>query len=66
MKGWLREVKRKKEPVRIRWEILVRLVKWTFRYGTPPEELTWAIMVLIPKGMGEYRGIGIVEVACKV
>ena len=37
-----------------------------FGGGTPPEDLTWATMVLIPKGKGEFWGIGIVEVAWKV
>ena len=49
-----------------RWELLVRLVNWTFGDGTLPEELAWATMVIIPKGMGGCWGIGIVEVAWKV
>ena len=49
LKRWLREETRKKEPVRIRWELLVILVHQTFRDGTPPEELVWATMVLILK-----------------
>ena len=45
--------------MRRQWELLARLVQWTFRDGTPPEEL-------IPEGKGEFRGIGLVEVARKV
>ena len=52
--------------MRKRWEILVRLVQLIFRDRTPPAYIAWATMVLIPKGKGEYRGIGIVEVAWKV
>ena len=66
LKGWLREATHTKAPSQRRWEILVRLLHWTFRDGTPPEELTWATMVLIPKGKGEFRGIIIEEVAWKV
>ena len=36
LKGWLRESPRKKEPVRRRWEVLVRLVQRMFGYGDPP------------------------------
>ena len=42
------------------------LVQRTFEDGTSPAELAWMTMSLIPKGKGEYRGIGIVEVAWKV
>ena len=41
---------------------MVRLLQRTFREGTPPEDLAWATMVLIPKGEGEFWGIGLVEV----
>ena len=66
LKGWLREATRKKELVRERWALLVRLVQQTFGYRVPPEELAWNTMVFIPKGNGEYQGIGLVEVAYKV
>ena len=33
---------------------------------TVPEEIDWVEMVFLPKGEGEYRGIGIVEVLWKV
>ena len=52
LNGWIQEAKRKKEPVRRRWELLVRLVQQKFEDGTPPEELVWATMVLILKGKG--------------
>ena len=45
---------------------MVRLVQLIFRDRTPPAYIAWVTMVLIPKGKGEYRGIGIVEVAWKV
>ena len=66
MKGWLRETPRKMELVSRRWELVAILVQPTFGDKTPPAELAWGIMVLIPKGKGEYQGIRIVEVACKV
>ena len=31
-----------------------------------PEEVAWDTMIFLPKGRGEHRGIGIVEVVWKV
>ena len=36
------------------------------RDGDLAEEVTWQAVVLIPKGKGDYRGIGLVEVMWKV
>ena len=66
LKFWLREATRAKAPVWRRWELLVRLLHRMFEDGTPPEDLAWATMVLIPKGKGGFRGIGLVKVAWKV
>ena len=37
-----------------------------FRDGKVPVEIAWVKMVLIPKGKGDYRDIGLVEVLWKV
>ena len=66
LKEWLNEAKREKDPVDRRWELVVRLVQVLFRDGTLPVDIVWEKMVLIPKGKGEYRGIGLVEVLWKV
>ena len=66
LKGWCKEAKRKKNPEGKRWELAVRLVQVTFRDRMVPDEITWLMMVLLPKRKGEYRGIGIVEVLWKV
>ena len=52
LKGWLRESIRNKDPVRRRWELVVRLDNIKFGDGTLPAELSWATMVIIPKGKG--------------
>ena len=44
------------------WERVVELVQTAFWYGELAEEATWQAVVLIPKGKGDYRGIGLVEV----
>ena len=48
------------------WERVVELVQTAFRNGDLAEEATWQAVVLIPKGKGEYRGIGLVELMWKV
>ena len=45
---------------------MVSVIKVAFREGYIPEALMWKTMVLIPKGGGEYRGIGLVETIWKV
>ena len=45
---------------------MVDLVQTAFREGDLAEESTWQAVVLIPKGKGDSRGIGLVEVMWKV
>ena len=45
---------------------MVRLIMLEVAEGDLPEELTWAIMVLLLKEKGDYQGIVRVEVAWKV
>ena len=45
---------------------MLELVQTAFRDGDIAEEATWQAVVLIPKGKGDYRGIGLVEVMWKV
>ena len=44
------------------WERVVELIQTAFRDGELAEEATWQAVVLILKGKGDYRGIGLVEV----
>ena len=48
------------------WARVVDLVQTAFREGDLVEKSTWQAVVLIPKGKGDYRGIGLVEVMWKV
>ena len=48
------------------WERMVALVREAFMEGLMAEEALCQAMVLIPKGKGDYRGIGFVEVMWKV
>ena len=45
---------------------MVWIIQLAFSEVTFLEDLTWATLILLLKGKGEYRGIGIVEVAWKV
>ena len=47
------------------WGKVVELTQTAFRDGNLAEEATWQTVVLIPKGKGEFWGIGLVEVICK-
>ena len=48
-----------------KWEKVVELVHIALHYGVLAEEASWQAVVLIPKGGGDYRGIGLVEVMWK-
>jgi hypothetical protein len=43
------------------WHLFVQLVQAAWTHGTIPHQLLWIIVVLIPKGGGDYCGIGLLE-----
>jgi hypothetical protein len=45
---------------------MVELVQHAFETGELPTELPWSVLVLIPKGSGGCRGIGLLEICWKV
>ena len=45
---------------------VVEITQTAFWEGKLSEEAMWQTVVLIPIGKKEYRGIGLVEVTCKV
>ena len=54
MKGWIQEGTHKKDPLRRRWKLVVKIGKKTFGDRTPLAELSWATMFLTLKGKEEY------------
>ena len=48
------------------WGRVMEIIQTAFRDRELAEEITWHAVVLIPKGKGDYRGIGLVEVMWKV
>ena len=47
------------------WEMVAELLQLEFWEGVLAEEAAWHAVVLIPKGGGDYRSIGLVEVIWK-
>ena len=50
----------------MKWEMVMELIQTALREGELAEEAAWQAVVLIPKGGGDYRRIGFVEVIWKV
>jgi hypothetical protein len=44
----------------------MKLVTTVWEAGTIPQQLGWIIVVLIPKGGGDYRGISLLEPIWKI
>ena len=44
----------------------MEMTQTAFREGKLVEEATWKTVIMIPKGKGEFRRIGLVEVTWKV
>ncbi len=59
-----------KEETIVGWgytlRIFVKLMQTIWERGSVPEQMTWEIIVLLPKRGGNYRGIGLLEHFWKV
>jgi hypothetical protein len=66
LKEWQAAAIRGANPDSKRWETFVQLVQHVFESGEVPQELSWSVLVLIPKGSGGCRGIGLLEVVWQV
>ncbi len=74
IKEWLRGIRWEEDPQRAgggpsdgdHWCLFVQLVQSAWTHGEIPCQLLWIIVVLIPKGGGDYRGIGLLEPIWKV
>jgi len=74
LKGWLKgarlEENPKTGPANVGagedWEALVKLVQAVWDKGKIPTQLGWVVTVLIPKGGGDYRCIGLLEPIWKI
>jgi hypothetical protein len=71
LKEWLADMKRKEaedgvEGIGDCWRSFVTLLQAVWESGTVPTQMTWMIIVLLPKGGGDYRGIGLLDPIWKV
>jgi exonuclease III len=48
------------------WKQICKTVQQIFETGDIPQEMTWSILVLIPKTSGGARGIGLLETMWKI
>ena len=73
-KEWLWGISQEDDPERLggspgngdHWRLFVQLVQVAWTHGEIPRQLLWIIVILIPKGGGDYRGIGLLEPIWKV
>jgi hypothetical protein len=63
---WLNAAERENNPDTSRWNKMVELVQHAFETGELPTKLPWSVLVLIPKGSGGCRGIGLLEICWRV
>ena len=74
VKAWLHGIKLEEDPkvgpnnigAGDNWRKFVMLVQAIWDHGEIPPQLLWVIMVLIPKGGGDYHRIGLMEPMWKV
>jgi hypothetical protein len=66
LKEWLAAAVREADPDTQIWCVFVELIHHIFRSSQLPTELSWSLLVLIPKDSGGCRGIGLLEVVWKV
>jgi hypothetical protein len=71
IKVWLRNAVRKEEEdgdigLGDKWCTFVRLMQAIWEHGSVLEQMRWEIIVLLPKGNGEYPGIGLLDPFRKV
>ena len=66
LKDWMQAAYREENHDPLRWNLLVELVQHVFVTGEISTQMTWAIVVLLPKSDGGVRGIGLLDVIWKL
>jgi hypothetical protein len=49
-----------------KWWIFLELIQVIWDRGEIPEQMSWMVIVLLPKGGGDFRGIGLLDPCWKV
>ena len=63
LKEWVKEAYRDVDPYQGNWDRVVDLIQTCFRERQVPTQMSWSTVVLLPKGNGDYRGIGLLEIS---
>jgi hypothetical protein len=72
LKEWLANVKQEEpedggvERLGNQWQLFVTLLRTIWATGSVPTQMSWMIVVLLLKGRGDYRGIGLLDPIWKV
>jgi hypothetical protein len=73
VKAWIYGIRDEEIPktsanavARDNWHMFVQLIQSVWTHGNITCQLLWIIVVLIPKGGGDYHGIGLLELIWKV
>jgi hypothetical protein len=74
IKRWLRGIMLEEDPDKVpnnvgeeeTWRLLVGLIQAIWTKSEILQQLTWVIVMLLLKGGGDYRGIGLLELLWKV
>jgi hypothetical protein len=78
-KGWLDKIQRNEKAARetpgregadlgasCKWPIFVKLIQTIWEWGEIPEQMSWMVIVLLPKDGGDFQGIGLLDPFWKV
>ena len=65
LKKWLEEATREEEPQTENWDRITTLVKLCFEKQSIPTQFSRSMVVLLLKDIGNYRGIGLLEIVWK-
>jgi hypothetical protein len=49
-----------------KWWVFVKMMQAIWEHGSVPKQMRWEIIVLLPKGGGDYHGIRLLEPFWKV
>jgi hypothetical protein len=79
IKRWLDEIQRNEKAAREnpgregadlgagrKWRIFVELIRTIWEWEKIPEQMSWMVIVLLPKGGGNFWGIGLLDPSWKV
>jgi len=78
LKGWLDAIQCKdraawENPGRVgntelgsKWRIFLEMIQVIWDRGELPEKMSWMVIVLLPMGGGDFRGIGLLDPCWKV